>query len=253
MRTTSARKRSLATDVDFYCKGPVALFDRAALDPLPPCSDAFVCDRAYVELAREGRLFFYEGLDDIAGVLRVQVDDAPGAALLAYATKTVAGLLLEVPSGNLEIASMWSVAADARSDRPSPRRSCIEPGRYSVDAWVLDGEELLDGGPKPSRRASCFQGLVIGTAVWLAFCTLCYGMLASEGLAAEALRVYLTVGLAPVLLAVALFYATGSRAEFRAGAPPMEIPDVPDVLVALTRVASGDAPRTGGGLVHPLL
>jgi len=243
----------MVTDIEIVGKGALALFDRAANEPPPPRGDAFVLDREYVDTSRMGRLFFYEPLDNIVGSIRLYLDDSPDPALRVRASTSVSGLLLSLPSGTLEIGTMWCLAADRPRGLRSARMLEVTPGDYRLDAWLLnEPAETEMNGPAPLKRALRFQGLVIGTSAWLAFCTVCYGALVTYGLAGEALGIYVCVGVAPLLVAVALFYATGSRAELAAVA--RVAPDCsPDVIVSLARVVTGEAPLTGGGLVHPML
>lgn len=240
----------MPTDVMIDDKGSVVLCDLAALDERPKRGDDLIDRIGYEHLARSGRLFYFEPQDALAGSIRIFVDESPPEDLVARAVQSVRGRLLRVPSGEIVVCRMTALAADAPPDElANAMRVAVEaPGDYRVDAHVLPPSDAEIEGVEPKGRAGCFQGMMILSIVWFLFCSLCYFVLVTDGLARDALPIYGVVGVAPMLLAIVLFYVTGSRRRVAEATKAYDaIPETPSLVVSLMRNQPGDEAATEGG------
>lgn len=125
------------------------------------------------------------------------------------------------------------------------------PGDYRVDAHVLVPTDSEVAGVQPKGRAGCFQSLVALSVVWFLFCTLCYIGLVYGGLARDALPIYAVLGVAPLVLFIALYYASGSHQRVAEAAKAhAAIPSMPSLAIVLTPKSPDADIMEGGGMVE---
>jgi hypothetical protein len=236
-------------EVEIDAKGTVVLCDAGEIGTSDLDADGLQADLGY--RLYDTRLFYFEPRDMIAGRIRVLVGEPPPREIVERASKAVKDVGLEVPSGELCVCLAYALAhGDRDQDRDVLARLRVAKGSFVVDAYLpeLTDEEI--DGPRLDRWTELTHTLAILSVPWFLFSCLVYGMLAWQGYARDALQLYLLVGVAPMVVANAVYRISGGATRVRHAEKghARRIAHVPHLLVVLRRTTA--TLPAGGGIIE---
>jgi len=236
-------------DFELGTKGPAILCDAREIGTFEADADDLLLARPYADAALAARLFYFEPDDGYPGIIRVIVDEPAPAELVARASLTRSEVALDLPTGELVVCDARVLSAHERAPVEERQRLTLVKGSYLLDAYVLamTDDELAEG-PSPAPSAARTEGLAILGVVWFLFATLVYAILAYEGLARDALGIYLVGGALPMVATIIVHRVSGGAARIRDAAAAFEATraDTPSLLVVLARSSMGTERRGGG-------
>jgi hypothetical protein len=141
--------------VDINTTSALAVLSDAALELTPPDLASRGFRRYFVDLARQGELFFLDGEDERQFKLLVVVDEDVSELPAHRFARLSGSFVLPVPSGELLVSD-----GGAR-DRGGARVLGIPPGDYAVSVLGLDAASGLDAKAFDAEQISA-----VGAADW---------------------------------------------------------------------------------------